>query len=111
MGSTETIRRQRKGALDLAGLRVREVDAVEEEDVVGEVDSGAVASRVWRQGTERYLTVLSTAPGGSEERLGRLPRARALARSGHGGQGDGEARGDLPGGGEGKGGTEVDEGN
>ena len=41
----------------------------------------------------------------------KLPRARALARSGHGGQGDGEARGDLPGGGEGKRGTEVDEGN
>ena len=55
---------------------------------------------------------LSTAIVGSEARRGRLPELELLlAQVMVGMQGDDEARGDLPGGSEGKRGTEVDEGN
>ena len=103
MGSTETSRRRRDGALNLVGL----LSMKQRKKTVEGVDLEALWSRASWKETERYLTVLSTATGESEVRRGRLPRARALARSGHGGQGDGEARGDLPGGGEGERGTEV----
>ena len=57
------------------------------------------------------LEDLSRGSRGLEACSWMLPQARDLTRPEHGGQGDGEARGDLPGSGEGKRGTEVDEGN